>query len=246
MLQSKPAPGELKVRNREAAENLRIGGLLPFTMLDYPDALAATVYCRGCPWRCHYCHNPHLFPARAAGDLSWSEVYAWLLTRRGLLEAVVFSGGEPTAQRALPAALAATQALGFTTGLHTSGAYPRRLAQALPWVDWVGIDIKALPEDYPRVTGVPDSGRRAWASLALVLAAGVAYEVRTTPLPGWDDAATLERLMARLAAAGVRHYALQQCRPARAWKTHLPAATTLAAVSLAVPETFVTFTRRSA
>jgi pyruvate formate lyase activating enzyme len=191
---------------------LRIGGLTPLTSLDYPGELAAVAFCQGCPWRCRYCHNGHLIPAYAPGLISWAAVMAFLQRRRGLLDAVVFSGGEPTLQAALPAALAEVRALGFKTGLHTAGPYPERLALALPHLDWVGLDIKALPEDYPTVTGVPGSGDRAWASLALLISAGVALEVRTTPLPGLDDAAYLGRLAQRLAGVGVRDSVLQTCR----------------------------------
>jgi pyruvate formate lyase activating enzyme len=129
-----------------------------------------------------------------------------------LLDAVVFSGGEPTAQQALPAAMAEVRELGFKVGLHTGGPYPERLAQLLPLVDWVGLDIKALPEDYPHVTGVPGSGERAWQSLSLLLDTGVDLEVRTTPMPGLDDAAYIQRLSQRLADAAVGCWVLQQCR----------------------------------
>ena len=186
--------------------------MTPLTSLDYPGELAAVVFCQGCPWRCRYCHNGHLLPARAADPIPWADVRAFLEHRRGLLDAVVFSGGEPTLQAALPAALAEIRALGFKTGLHTAGPYPLRLARALPHLDWVGLDIKALAEDYPKITGISGSGERAWASLRLVLDAGVALEVRTTPLPGLDDPGYLERLAQRLAGAGVRDYALQTCR----------------------------------
>lgn len=194
------------------ARGLRIGGLTPLTTLDFPGELAAVLYCQGCPWRCRYCHSSHLIPPNGGERISWESALAFLRDRRGLLDAVVLSGGEPTLQGALPAALAQIRALGFRVGLHTGGPWPERLAAVLGLVDWVGLDIKALPEDYPLVTGVPGSGERAWHSLALLLASGVACEVRTTPMPGLDDRAYLYRLMDRLAAAGVRHYALQQCR----------------------------------
>jgi pyruvate formate lyase activating enzyme len=194
------------------AEQLRIGGLTPLTSLDYPGELAAVIYCRGCPWRCPYCHNADLQDATGPSALGWRDIVSFLEVRRGLLDAVVLSGGEPTAQQALPAALAEIRKLGFKTGLHTGGPYPDRLAALLPLLDWVALDIKALPEDYPRITGAPGSGERAWQSLRLLLDAGIDLEVRTTPMPGLDDTGYLTRLFARLAAAGVETYALQQCR----------------------------------
>jgi pyruvate formate lyase activating enzyme len=193
------------------AHGLRIGGLTPLTTLDFPGELAAVVFCQGCPWRCRYCQNGDLLPTRREGLIPWSRVRDLLDRRLGLLDAVVFSGGEPTLQAALPSAMAEVKALGFKVGLHTAGTYPQRLRLLLPWLDWVGLDIKALPEDYQAVTGVPRSGERAWESLGLLLGAGVALEVRTTPMPGLDSTTYLDRLMRRLADAGVREYVLQRC-----------------------------------
>jgi pyruvate formate lyase activating enzyme len=190
--------------------------MTPLTSVDFPGELAAVVYCRGCPWRCAYCHNGHLLGhGNASGTMDWPSVMSFLRSRCGLLDAVVFSGGEPTAQAALSAAVAEVRALGFKVGLHTGGPYPLRLQGLLPALDWVGLDIKALPEDYPKVTGVPGSGERAWQSLQLLLASGTQLEVRTTPMPGLDNEAYLARLMRRVAGAGVTNYALQQCEPQR-------------------------------
>jgi hypothetical protein len=93
-----------------SADRLRIGGLTPLTSLDYPGELAAVVYCRGCPWRCPYCHNADLQDAAGPAALGWRDIVTFLEGRRGLLDAVVLSGGEPTAQQALPAALAEIRA----------------------------------------------------------------------------------------------------------------------------------------
>ena len=122
---------------------MRVGGFVPFTSTDYPGALAAVVFCQGCPWRCGYCHNPHLVPARGEGERGFDGILEWLENRRGLLDAVVFSGGEPTAQAALDEAMDAVRARGFKIGLHTGGAYPRRLAALFRHVDWIGFDVKA-------------------------------------------------------------------------------------------------------
>ena len=191
---------------------LRVGGLTPLTSLDYPGELAAVIFCQGCPWRCSYCHNNHLLPPDGAHAIPWSQVEAFLERRQGLLDAVVFSGGEPTLQNALPAALTQVKAMGFKIGMHTAGIYPERLETLGPLLDWVGLDIKALPEDYPILTGATASGERAWESLRLLLAAGVPLEVRTTVPPDWRLARGMETLMRRLADAGVEDYALQTRR----------------------------------
>ncbi len=194
---------------------LRVGGMTPLTTVDYPGELAAVVFCQGCPWRCRYCHNGHLLPASAEGMIPWGEVRGFLESRRGLLDAVVFSGGEPTLQSALEAAMREVRSLGFKVGLHTAGIYPRRLRRLLSLLDWVGLDIKALPEDYPAITGVPGSGERAWESLHVLLRAQIPLEVRTTPLPGRDSPEDLRQLKERLASAGVHDHRVQTCRTAR-------------------------------
>jgi pyruvate formate lyase activating enzyme len=203
------------------AEGLRIGGLTPLTTVDCPGELAAVVFCQGCPWRCRYCHNAHLVPARGDDLIPWREVRAFLARRRGLIDTVVFSGGEPTVQAALPAAMAEVRALGFRAGLHTGGPSPQRLGRLLPLIDWVGLDIKALPERYPEVTGVPGSGARAWTSLGLVLDSGIDHEVRTTLMPRWTLEGDLIPLMDRLAARGVRHFAVQIPGPGPSLDPHL-------------------------
>lgn len=189
---------------------LAVGGLVPFTTIDFPGRLAAVVFCQGCPWRCTYCHNPHLLP-RGAGTLPWADVLDWLASRRGLLDGVVFSGGEPLLQRGLPAALAEVRALGFATALHTAGAYPERLAAVLPLLDWIGFDVKAPFADYAAVVGC-DGGPAARAALERLLASGVAHEIRCTVPPQLDTAA-LSRMDAELAGLGVAHLARQTCRP---------------------------------
>jgi pyruvate formate lyase activating enzyme len=193
---------------------LRVGGFEPFTATDYPGALAAVVFCQGCPWRCGYCHNPHLLPAHGEDERDFARILEWLGSRCGLLDAVVFSGGEPTGQAALADAIAAVRALGFKTGLHTGGAFPRRLAQVLPLLDWVGIDAKAPQDDYANLTGVATSGIAALASLDLVIASGVAHEVRTTVHPVLTPPATLERLARELATRGITRWVLQPFRAA--------------------------------
>jgi pyruvate formate lyase activating enzyme len=197
---------------RRAARSLVVGGLTPLSTTDYPDHLSAVVFCQGCPWRCGYCHNPHLLPAEWSGQIAWNDVLSFLDRRRGLLDAVVFSGGEPLAQKGLVEAVHAARNMGFNIGLHTGGAYPQRFAEVLPLVDWVGFDIKARFAEYPRITTVRGSGERALASAMLLLGSGVDHEFRTTVHPRQHDPLALERLAKDLGELGIRNYALQEFR----------------------------------
>ncbi len=195
-----------------AVGTLRVGGLEPMTTVDFPDRLAAVVFCQGCPMRCRYCHNPELLPRRGEIEIPWSDILAFLESRRGLLDAVVFSGGEPTQQRALPDAIQAVREMGFEIGLHTAGVYPKRLARLLPSIDWVGLDVKALPEAYPGLTGMPGSGALAWESVRLVAASGVPYQLRTTVHPELMSRPQQARLRQHLDGLRPLEHIWQACR----------------------------------
>lgn len=211
---AKTAPRRADAAPRVAGEiaPLRVGGFVPFSASDFPGALAAVVFCQGCPWRCRYCHNPHLIPAAGETTQGFDAILARLAQRQGLLDAVVFSGGEPLAQAGLGDAMREVRALRFAIGLHTGGAYPRRLDTVLPLVDWLGLDVKAPGDDYARVTGVAGSGAPAWASLDLAIASGVDVEVRTTVHASLTSSDALERMAHDLAARGVQRWVLQRFR----------------------------------
>ena len=156
---------------------LRVGGLTRLSASDYPHKLAAVVFCQGCAWRCTYCHNPELLSFSSQSLIPWPGVLAFLEKRRGLLDAVVFSGGEPTLQRALPQAMREVKSMGYLVGLHTAGIVPRMLERVLPLVDWVGMDLKSEDrERHAGVTQVAGSGERARRSRDLIRASGVAFE----------------------------------------------------------------------
>jgi pyruvate formate lyase activating enzyme len=177
---------------------LKVGGLVPFTTIDYPHRLAAVVFCQGCPWRCRYCHNRELLDAAAPGAIPWDEVLSFLGRRRGVLDAVVFSGGEPTMQPGLIHAVREVGSFGFRIGLHTGGAFPEALTGLLPHLDWIGMDIKAPFPDYERITGILDSGEVAERSAFLVRESGVKHRFRTTVDPDLlcdEQVAALRRMV---------------------------------------------------
>lgn len=161
-------------------ERILLGSFTPASDHDWPGRRVATVYLRGCPWRCAYCHNPQLQRRSTAPALSWSRIAARLEASRDTISGVIFSGGEPTTDRCLPEAITAVKDMGFQVGLHTSGAYPERLEKILPLLDWIGFDLKSDFDGYDTLTGTPGSAARATQSARLIIASGVAHEFRLT------------------------------------------------------------------
>jgi len=190
-----------------------VGGLVPFSTIDYPGQLAAVIFLQGCPWRCGYCHNPHL-QIRGQPQYNWKQIIRFLQSRLGMLDAVVFSGGEPTADHCLLEAVKSVKKMGFLAGIHTAGAYPERLEKLLPYLDWVGLDIKApFNSTYDRITTVTQSYHNALASLQRLLEQGGEFEVRTTLHPRLLSETDVLSIATTLASMGVKHYALQKFQP---------------------------------
>ena len=164
---------------------MRICGLQNLALVDYPGKLAATVFTGGCNLRCPFCHNAPLVTELDGNPESHTEaeILDFLRTRRGLLEGVVLSGGEPLMQSGVADFLASVRALGFSVKLDTNGCYPEALAALLQagLLDYVAMDIKNSLPLYPATVGLP--GFRTDGveeSVRLLRESGVAYEFRTT------------------------------------------------------------------
>ncbi|MBV1777345.1 anaerobic ribonucleoside-triphosphate reductase activating protein [Burkholderiaceae bacterium DAT-1] len=187
-----------------------IGGMVPYSSVDWPGVLCAVVFISGCPWRCSYCHNPHLQDRHHT--MRWTDITDFLAQRSGLLEGVVFSGGEPCSEPQLDSMIRTVRQMGFKVGLHTAGIYPARLARILPVLDWIGLDIKAPEGRYDDITGRKHSSLSALTSLELLLNSDVPFECRTT----WDralfDEQALCQLGSDLAQRGVKAFSLQYMR----------------------------------
>lgn len=203
------------------AEDLAIAGLVPLSTVDWPGMLVATVFCQGCPWRCTYCHNQAILDPTTPGAVPFSELTALLERRRGLLDGVVFSGGEATMQHAVVPAARAVRERGFAVGLHTGGAFPTRMQALLgvdtgghrvasPLVDWVGFDLKAAPAGYKDLVGRAGAWQRSANSLQFLLASGVNQELRMTVTPQLID--QVPAVIENVGRAGGSHLVLQQAR----------------------------------
>ncbi|MBQ7112801.1 MAG: anaerobic ribonucleoside-triphosphate reductase activating protein [Clostridia bacterium] len=160
---------------------MRIAGLEKCSTVDFPGGLAAVLFAPGCNYRCFYCHNRQILGNPPL--LDEAEVFRFLKKRAGLLDAVVFSGGEPALQSGLADCIREVRALGYKVKLDTNGSRPEVLRSLLSenLLDYAAMDYKAPFGDYPSITGQDASG--VAESLSLLLAGRIPFELRTTVVP---------------------------------------------------------------
>ena len=212
---------------------MRIGGLNSFSLSDFPGHVAAVVFTQGCNFRCPYCHNGSLIPMDPPTDLSGrqtdlsgqqtdaliplEEVFLFLEMRRGQLNGVVVSGGEPTLQPDISRFFHRVRSMDYQIKLDTNGSRPEVLAELLleGLVDFIAMDIKAPFALYDRLTGVYAPKERLEESIALIAQSGIDHEFRTTvvePLLSEDDLQAIQEMVPQ----GSRHR-LQEFRPENAF-----------------------------
>lgn len=188
-------------------------GLLPSSMLDWPGKICAVLFLGGCNFRCPYCHNPELLEAGQAGDnIAWDELVLYLRERRGWLDGVSVTGGEPTIHDDLPSLCAGLKEAGMAVKVDSNGSRPRLLAEMLSegLLDFVAMDLKTSLERYPQVVRRPVDPSRIEESMDAIISSGVAHEFRCTVVPGLVGLEDLESLAER--ACGAVSFVLQQFR----------------------------------
>ncbi|HEU4677764.1 MAG TPA: anaerobic ribonucleoside-triphosphate reductase activating protein [Candidatus Paceibacterota bacterium] len=160
---------------------MRIGGLQHSSLIDYPGHIGAIVFTVGCNFRCPYCHNPELVD-ETADELTEEHVLEFLEKRRGLLEAVTITGGEPTMHADLPDFLRKVKGLGFLVKLDSNGTNPDMLERVIGdgFVDYVAMDVKSPLSRYEATVGRPVNTEALRRSIALLIAGRIGYEFRTT------------------------------------------------------------------
>jgi pyruvate formate lyase activating enzyme len=195
---------------------MKIGGLQKVSLIDYPERISAVLFMQSCNFRCSYCHNPELVdPARYGELLSEAEILAFLERRRGKLDAVTLSGGEPTLQRDLPAFAGRLRSMGFLVKVDTNGSCPDILERLIDAgaVDYLAMDVKGPPEEYQRIAHSDIAAETIRRSIALIMASGVAYEFRTTVVKSLLKTGDLSRVTALVKAA--RLFVLQGFVPSK-------------------------------
>jgi len=209
-----------------------IKGWVRTSLIDFPGHIAAVVFTGGCNFRCPMCHNADL--VLRPGELSSFDpdvIWDFLRRRAGKVTGLVVTGGEPTLHPDLAAFLAEARDLGYAVKLDTNGYRPDVLAALLDQdlVDFVAMDVKAPPESYGLLTGVPDIDLDLIRdSLSMLCEGRTSVEFRTTVVPGLlapDDIEAIARWLAELGAASVTSYVLQQFRGGSTLDAGLAAAT---------------------
>lgn len=190
---------------------MNIAGLTKCSFTDYPGNLSAVVYTPGCNMNCFYCHNQQLL-GRPLERYDTDDVLDLLARRKGMLDAVVVSGGEATLQAGLADFLAACRQMGYATKLDTNGTHPEVIDHLLArdLLDYVAMDIKAPLHRYEEIVRTPIDRNAVQASIDLLLAGRVDCEFRTTFAPPLTSEDVV--LMA-MKIHGAPRYALQQYRP---------------------------------
>ncbi len=180
------------------------------TLLDFPGCVACTVFLGGCDFRCPFCHNYDLACGTAEPVMEEAELLAFLDKRRGLLDGVAITGGEPCLHRELPDLIRKIREMGYAVKLDTNGAHPAMLRSLTEegLLDYVAMDIKNSPEKYAETCGVPEADLTAVRESIRILMEGTAeYEFRTTVVKELHSAEDIDK-MGRM-IAGAKRYFLQ-------------------------------------
>lgn len=195
---------------------MRIGDIQRFSLIDYPGKICAIIFTQGCNFRCPYCHNPELVePSLYRKPLAKPGVLAFLERRRGKLDAVNITGGEPLLQHGLIAFVEQVRALGYRIKIDTNGSLPGVLKKLIDGglLDYVAMDIKAPLERYEQVVCASLAPESIAESIRIIMDSGVDYEFRTTLTKGLLSKEDLGKIGALI--EGGRRYVLQRFVPSK-------------------------------
>jgi len=190
---------------------MKIGGLLKFSLIDYPAKIAAVIFTQGCNYRCPYCHNSELvLPELFNPSLNEDEVFAFLKKRQDRLEGVVITGGEPTIHNDLPVFLKKVKEMDYSVKLDTNGSNPEMLKELIDGklVDYIAMDIKAPLDKYKIVAGIDNCEETVKESIEMIISSGIDHEFRTTlakSLINEDDIKEMAEMV-----SGCKQYRLQK------------------------------------
>ena len=193
---------------------MKIGGFQEFSLIDYPGKLCAIVFTQGCNFRCPYCHNADLVePGKFGKPMPEEEIFSFLENRKGKLDAVSITGGEPTLQKDLVDFIIKLKSMGFLVKLDTNGSDPEKIDFLIKenLLDFISMDIKSPPEKYGEVSRSDVDIEKIKRTIKIIKNSGLDYEFRTTLVKGQileEDIRKLGEFM-----RGSKSYVLQKFLP---------------------------------
>lgn len=188
---------------------MNIGGFMKQSFVDFPKTISAVIFTNGCNLNCWYCHNSQLIKGDYKVETTLSYIYDFLERRKGFIDGVVISGGEPTIQRDLVEVINELKSRGFKVKLDTNGTNPQVLKKVLPKLDYVAMDIKNSLENYEKTVGKVDVDKIK-QSVMEIMRSAKDYEFRTTFSPDitFDDIEKIGQLI-----KGAKTFVLQTYNP---------------------------------
>ena len=190
---------------------MQIHGFQKMTMLDYPEKVACTLFTAGCNFRCPFCHNALLVTEiDHGGAYDFAEILSYLKKRRGILDGVAITGGEPLMNRDIADLLRQIKDLGYAVKADTNGSYPERLKEIVGegLVDYIAMDIKNAKEKYATTAGLPALDLAPIEeSVRFLLSGAVDFEFRTTVVKEFHTEADIAAIAEWI--AGAPRYFLQ-------------------------------------
>jgi len=189
---------------------MQIAGIQKTTLVDYPGKIAATVFTRGCSFRCPFCHNPELVvPEKFLPLISEDEILDFLESRIGKLQAVCITGGEPTLQKDLPEFIHKLKEMDYLVKLDSNGWNPEILEKNIKSeeIDYIAMDIKSSLEKYSLTTGTKVNIENIQKSIKLIMESGIDYEFRTTVCHPLHEVADFEKIGEMI--SGAKRYFIQ-------------------------------------
>ncbi|MBT8331535.1 MAG: anaerobic ribonucleoside-triphosphate reductase activating protein [Deltaproteobacteria bacterium] len=191
---------------------MNIGGLLKNSMIDYPGKVSCGIFLTGCNFDCPYCHNPELVRGRTrhTAEFDPDSIYRFIETRKGFLDGVVISGGEPTLQADLSDLCRDVKEMGYSVKLDTNGSRPRVLKRLIAegLVDYIAMDLKTDPVEYATYIQSECNVNAILSSIEIIMNSAIAYEFRTTCVKPIVTAREIENICRLI--EGARMYALQR------------------------------------
>ncbi|MDH5442363.1 MAG: anaerobic ribonucleoside-triphosphate reductase activating protein [Candidatus Nomurabacteria bacterium] len=189
---------------------MRIGGLEKFSLIDFPGNIACIIYTIGCKFACPYCHNPELVNETVEREIPVKEIYEFLESRKGLLEGVVITGGEPTLHDDLLEFISEIKKMGFKVKLDSNGTNPKMLKRAIgkKLVDYIAMDMKSPLEIYHKTVSRPVDIDAIKTSIELLMSSPIPYEFRTTIIKSLLSPGDIEQIAKEI--SGAKNYYLQK------------------------------------